>query len=152
MTAGLNRVFLVGNLTRDPELRYVSSGVAVTDLGLAVNERRKNAEGEWTEETTFLDVTLWRRQAEIANQYLSKGSPVLIEGRLKLDSWETPEGEKRYKLRVVSDRMQMLGKPGGGGGSPPSRNESEYSQPAESFESSGVASGTQPQQGDDIPF
>ena len=151
--ASYNRVILVGNLTRDPELRYVGNGTAVTDIGLAINDRRKNADGEWVEETTFVDVTLWARQAEVANQYLSKGSPVLIEGRLKFDTWENSEGQKRSKLRVVGERMQMLGgKPGGGSGNPSSGNESEYSQPAESFESSGLASPTKPQQGDDIPF
>ena len=84
--ASFNRVILLGNLTRDPELRYLPSGMAVTDIGLAVNDRRKNANGEWVEETTFVDVTLWGRTAEVASEYLSKGSPVLIEGRLKLDT------------------------------------------------------------------
>jgi single-strand DNA-binding protein len=106
--ASYNRVILVGNITRDIELRYTQSGMAVTDLGLAVNDRRKTQSGEWIDETTFVDVTLWGRQAEIASEYLSKGSPVLIEGRLKLDTWEQ-EGQKRSKLRVIGERMQMLG-------------------------------------------
>lgn len=114
--ASYNRVILVGNLTRDPELRYTSGGTAVTDVGLAVNDRRKTASGEWQDETTFVDVTLWARQAEVANEYLSKGSQILIEGRLKLDTWETKEGQKRSKLHVVGERMQMLGGRGGGGG------------------------------------
>ncbi len=114
--ASYNRVILVGNVTRDPELRYIASGTAVTDLGLAINDRRKNANGEWVEETTFVDVTLWGRQAEVAGEYLSKGSPVLIEGRLQLDTWETSEGQKRSKLKVVGQRMQMLGTRVGGGG------------------------------------
>ncbi|MFI4875584.1 MAG: single-stranded DNA-binding protein [Blastopirellula sp. JB062] len=113
--ASYNRVILVGNLTRDVELRYIQSGSAVTELGLAVNDRRKTASGEWVDETTFVDVTLWGRTAEIAGEYLSKGSPVLIEGRLKLDSWET-DGQKRSKLRVVGEKMQMLGARGQGGG------------------------------------
>lgn len=116
--ASFNRVILVGNLTRDPELRYIPSGTAVTDIGLAVNDRRKNAQGEWVEETTFIDVTLWARTAEVASEYLSKGSSVLIEGRLKLDTWEK-EGKKQSKLRVVGEKMQMLsgkGQGGGGGG------------------------------------
>jgi len=113
--ASYNRVILVGNLTRDPELRYIPSGTAVTDIGLAVNDRRKNANGEWVEETTFVDVTLWGRQAEVASEYLSKGSPALIEGRLKLDTWETSDGQKRSKLKVVGERMQMLGAPRGAG-------------------------------------
>jgi len=113
--ASFNRVILVGNLTRDPELRYIASGTAVTDIGLAVNDRRKTATGEWVEETTFVDVTLWGRQAETASEYLTKGSPVLIEGRLKLDTWET-DGQKRSKLKVIGERMQFLGGRGAGGG------------------------------------
>src|SRR5580765_1657522 len=112
--ASFNRVILLGNVTRDIELRYIGNGTAVTDLGLAVNDRRKNDKGEWIEETTFVDVTLWGRTAEVAGEYLSKGSPVLIEGRLKLDTWEK-DGKKNSKLRVVGERMQMLGNKGGGG-------------------------------------
>jgi single-strand DNA-binding protein len=107
-------VILVGNLTRDPELRYIPSGTAVTEVGLAVNDRRKSSSGEWIEETTFIDVTLWGRTAEVASEYLNKGSSVLIEGRLKLDTWEK-DGKKNYKLRVIGERMQMLGGKGGGG-------------------------------------
>src|SRR3954452_10406173 len=120
--ASFNRVVLVGNLTRDPELRYIPSGTAVTEIGLAVNDRRKGANGEWIEETTFVDVTLWSRTAEIASEYLNKGSSVLIEGRLKLDTWEK-DGKKNSKLRVIGERMQMLGGkgPGGGGGPHSSR-------------------------------
>lgn len=114
--ASFNKVILLGNVTRDPELRYISSGTAVTDIGLAVNDRRKNAQGEWIEETTFVDVTLWGRTAEVAGEYVSKGSPLLIEGRLKLDQWEK-DGKKNSKLRVVCDRMQLLGARGGEGGS-----------------------------------
>ena len=98
----------MGNVTRDPELRYIASGSAVTEIGLAVNDRRKGPNGDWIEETTFVDVTLWARTAEIASEYLTKGSPVLIEGRLKLDTWEK-DGKKNSKLRVVGERMQMLG-------------------------------------------
>jgi single-strand DNA-binding protein len=113
--ASFNRVILVGNLTRDPELRYTPTNTPVTEIGLAVNDRRKNANGEWVEETTFVDVTLWARTAEVASEYLTKGSSVMIEGRLKLDTWET-DGQKRSKLRVVGERMQMLGGRGGDGG------------------------------------
>ena len=129
--ASYNRVVLVGNLTRDVELKYTQSGTAVTDIGLAVNDRRKTQTGEWVDETTFVDVTLWGRTAEVAGEYMSKGSSVLIEGRLRLDTWET-EGQKRSKLRVVCERMQMLGGRGGGGGRRPAdeHDESEYSQPA----------------------
>jgi single-strand DNA-binding protein len=117
--ASFNRVILLGNLTRDPELRYTQSGLAVTDIGLAVNDKRKNQSGEWIEETTFVDITLWGRTAEIAGEYLSKGSPALFEGRLKLDTWEK-DGQKHSKLKVVGERLQLLGggKGGGGGGRP----------------------------------
>ena len=131
--ASFNRVILMGNLTRDVELRYTPSGTPVTEIGLAVNDRRKSQSGEWVEETTFVDITLWGRTAEVASEYLSKGSPILVEGRLKLDTWET-EGQKRSKLRVVGERMQMLGGRGGGGGGGdrPQQHysESEFSAPA----------------------
>ena len=106
--ASYNRVMLIGNLTRDIELRHTPGGTAVTDMGMAVNDRRKNAQGEWVDEVTYVDVTLWGRTAEIAAEYLRKGSPVFIEGRLKLDSWEA-DGQKKYKLRVVGERLQLLG-------------------------------------------
>ena len=108
--ASFNRVILVGNLTRDPELRHIPSGTAVSEIGLAVNDRVKR-NNDWVDETTFVDVTLWARTAEVASEYLSKGSPVLIEGRLKLDRWEK-DGQKFSKLRVVGERMQMLGSRG----------------------------------------
>jgi len=134
--ASYNRVILLGNVTRDPELRYIPSGTAVTTLGLAVNDRYKNSSGEWVEEPTFVDVTLWGRTAEIATEYLSKGSPVLVEGRLRLDSWEK-DGQKFSKLKVVGDRMQLLGTRGGGSGGgrpagPRPSSQSQYSQPDES--------------------
>jgi single-strand DNA-binding protein len=113
--ASFNRVILLGNVTRDPELRYIPSGTAVTEIGLAVNDRRKGPNGDWIEETTFVDVTLWGRTAEIASEYLNKGAPVLIEGRLKLDTWEK-DGKKNSKLRVIGEKMQLLGAKGGGGG------------------------------------
>ncbi|MCO6454914.1 MAG: single-stranded DNA-binding protein, partial [Pirellulaceae bacterium] len=113
--ASFNRVILLGNLTRDIELKYTPGGTAVTEVGLAVNDRRKNQNGDWVEETTFVDVTFWGRTAEVASEYLGKGSSVLIEGRLKLDTWET-DGQKRSKLRVVAERMQMVGGRGGSGG------------------------------------
>ena len=148
--ASYNRVILVGNITRDIELKYTQSNLAVTDVGLAVNDRRKNQNGEWIEETTFVDVTLWGRQAEVAGEYLGKGAPVLIEGRLKLDTWET-DGQKRSKLRVVGERMQMLGGRGGGGGPHSSSSNSSsnaYSEPA-AAKSDAAPSGA-PE--DDIPF
>jgi len=151
--ASFNRVILMGNLTRDVELRYTPSGTPVTEIGLAVNDRRKSQSGEWVEETTFVDITLWGRTAEVASEYLSKGSPILVEGRLKLDTWET-EGQKRSKLRVVGERMQMLGGRGGGGGGGGDRpqqqySEEEFSAPA-AAEHAGGHSADPPQ--DDIPF
>lgn len=112
--ASFNRVVLLGNLTRDPELRYIPSGTAVSDISLAINDRVKR-NNEWVEETTFVDVTLWGRTAEVANEYLSKGSSVLVEGRLKLESWEK-DGQKRSKLKVIGEKMQMVGGRGGGSG------------------------------------
>lgn len=113
--ASYNRVILMGNLTRDVQLRYTPSGTPVTEIGMAVNDRRKGQNGEWIDETTFVEVTFWGRTAEVAAEYLSKGSPVFVEGRLKLDTWEK-EGQKNYKLRVVCDRMQLLGGREGAGG------------------------------------
>lgn len=106
--ASYNRVILMGNLTRDIDLRHTPGGTAVTDMAMAVNDRRKNAQGEWVDDVTYVDVTLWGRTAEIASEYLRKGSPVFIEGRLKLHTWES-EGQKRSKLRVVGERLQLLG-------------------------------------------
>lgn len=131
--ASYNRVILVGNVTRDIELKYTQGGTAVTDVGMAVNDRRKNAAGDWVDEVTFVDVTLWGRTAEVASEYLGKGSPILIEGRLKLDTWET-DGQKRSKLRVVCDRMQMLGGGGGGGNSGGGGGASRRSAPSEASE------------------
>jgi len=116
--ANVNKVILIGNLTRDPEVRYTPKGNAVAELGLAINRFFTQDNGEKREETTFVDVTLWGRQAELAQQYLQKGRPVYIEGRLQLDSWEDKQsGQKRSKLRVVGEVMQFLGgREGGGGG------------------------------------
>lgn len=113
--ASFNRVILMGNVTRDIDVKYLQSGTAVTEVGLAVNDKRKNQQGEWIEEVTYVDITLWGRTAEIAGEYLTKGAPVLIEGRLKLDSWEK-DGKKNYKLRVVGENMRLLGSKGGGRG------------------------------------
>jgi single-strand DNA-binding protein len=154
--ASFNRVILVGNLTRDPELRYIPSGTAVSEIGLAVNDRIKRND-QWIEEVTFVDVTLWGRTAEVANEYLSKGSSVLIEGRLKLHTWEK-EGQKHSKLRVTCDRMQMLGGKsggGGGGGRParggePSQQYDEGPQQFDEAEQFSRAGGPPPN--DDIPF
>jgi single-strand DNA-binding protein len=115
--ASFNKVILVGNLTRDPEVRYTTGGTAVTELGLAVSRQwTDRGSNERKEETTFVDVTLWGRTAEIAGEYLAKGRPVLIEGRLQLDQWEDKEtGQKRSKLKVVGETLQLLGSRGDGG-------------------------------------
>jgi len=113
--ASYNKVLLMGNLTRDPEVRYTPKGTAIANLGLAVNRVYTTDAGEQKEEVTFVDIEVWGRQAETAGQYLSKGRPVFVEGRLKLDSWEDKEsGQKRNKLKVVAERVQFLGAPRGG--------------------------------------
>jgi single-strand DNA-binding protein len=116
--ASFNKVILLGNLTRDPEVRYTPKGTAVTELGMAVNRVYTAENGEKREETTFVDVTLWGRTAEIAGEYLKKGRPVFIEGRLQLDTWDDKQsGQKRSKLKVVGEGLQLIGgRPGGGGG------------------------------------
>ena len=118
--ASFNKVILLGNLTRDPEIRYTPKGSAVCDLGIAVNRQYTLENGERREEVTYVDVVLWARLAEIAAEYLKKGRPVFIEGRLQLDTWDDKQsGQKRSKLRVIGETMQMLGSRTGGGGSPP---------------------------------
>jgi single-strand DNA-binding protein len=116
MAASLNRVLLMGNLTRDPEVRYTPKGNAVGDLGLAVNDSYKAQDGTIKETVTFINVEVWGRQAETCKQYLAKGRAVFIEGQLKLDQWETPQGEKKSQLRVRADRVQFLGGGSGQGG------------------------------------
>ena len=111
--ASYNRVIVIGNLTRDPELRRVPSGAAVCELRLAISETFRNKEGQRVERPVFVDVTLWERLAEIAVDYLTKGSPVFIEGRLQYDEWKTPQDETRSKLRIVGTRLQLIGTPPG---------------------------------------
>ncbi len=115
--ASFNKVMLLGNLTRDPEVKYTPKGSAVADIGLAVNRTYTTDGGEKREETTFVDVTMWGRQAEIAGEYLKKGRPLFVEGRLQLDTWDDKQtGQKRSKLRVVCENFQMLGSRDGGEG------------------------------------
>jgi single-strand DNA-binding protein len=132
--ASFNKVILLGNLTRDPEVRYTPKGTAVTELGMAVNRVYTAENGEKREETTFVDVTLWGRTAEIAGEYLRKGRPVFIEGRLQLDTWDDKQsGQKRSKLKVVGEGLQLLGAPrsaGGGGGGDEESGGSRSSKPA----------------------
>src|SRR6184192_2509405 len=108
--ASFNKVILLGNLTRDPEVRYTPKGSAVCDLGIAINRQYTLDSGEKREEVTYVDVVLWSRLAEIAGEYLKKGRPVFIEGRLQLDTWDDKQsGQKRSKLRVIGETMQLLG-------------------------------------------
>lgn len=107
--ASLNKIFLIGNLTRDPELRYIPSGSAVTTFTVAVN-RVYIQQGEKKEEVSYIKVVAWAKMAETCGEYLAKGSPVFVEGRLQSRSWETPQGEKRSALEVIAERVQFLGK------------------------------------------
>ncbi len=156
--ANVNKVILIGNITRDPEVRHTPKGTAVTDLGIAVNRVYSSEQGDKREETTFVDVTLWGRQAELAGEYLTKGRPVYIEGRLQMDSWEDKaSGQKRSKLKVVGETMQFLGGRGDGGGqsgggasSGGSRSGNDnYSSSQESQSGGG---GSAHDDDDDIPF
>ncbi len=108
--ANLNKVFLIGNLTRAPEIRYTPAGVAVANLGLAVNRRFRDKNGELKEDVCFLTVTVWDKQAEACCQYLQKGSPIFVEGVLQSRSWETTDGQKRSTIDVRAERIQFLGK------------------------------------------
>lgn len=158
--ANLNKVMLIGNLTRDPELRHTPKGTAVAELGLAINRVWMDDQKGKQEETTFVDVTLWGRQAELAQQYLTKGRPVYIEGRLNLDTWDDKAtGQKRSKLKVIGENLQFLssgqGAQGGGG-----QNSGGFSQPSARApqQRSGPPQGASPapmddfQEDDDIPF
>lgn len=159
--ANVNKVMLLGNITRDLEVRYTPKGTAVCDLGMAVNRYRTGDNGERIEEVTFVDVTLWGRQAELAGQYLAKGRAVFIEGRLQFDQWDDKQtGQKRSKLRVVGENMQFIGGSGGpggnqGGGSagPPSQSSShEGGQSAPPAQGGAPAADSFDNDEDDIPF
>lgn len=136
--ASLNKVFLIDNLTRPPELRYTPSGTAVSDLRLAVNRSYTTQGGDRREETCFLTVVVWGKQAETAAQYLDKGSPILVEGRLQTRDWETKDGQRRNVVEVVAERVQFLGR--GRGAAPPQ----EGGEVPAAEESPGEA--------DDVPF
>ncbi|MCW1923273.1 single-stranded DNA-binding protein [Luteolibacter arcticus] len=167
--ANLNKVMLIGNLTRDPEVRYTPKGTAVGDLGLAVNRRVSDGNGNWSDETTFVDITVWGTNAENAQKFLTKGRGVFVEGRLQMDTWEDKQsGQKRSKLKVVAEVLQFLpdgkqgaGGSGGGGGPRPGNGEGgnggSYSQ--QPRQSSGPPQGASPagsgeyhDEEDDIPF
>ena len=157
--ASYNKVLLLGNLTRDPEVRYTPKGSAVADLGIAVNRQYTLDTGEKREEVTFVDVTFWGRTAEIAGEYLKKGRSVFIEGRLQLDTWDDKQsGQKRSKLKVIGEMMQMLGaRPGGGGGGDEGGGE-EFSGRGSRSSGAGARSAPPPKSGspepddDEIPF
>ena len=164
--ANLNKVMLIGNVTRDPEIKYTPQGRAVTDIGIAVNRVYTPEGGERREETTYIDVTLWGRTAETAAEYCKKGRSVYVEGRLQLDTWEDKtSGQKRSKLRVVAENYQLLdrrpgGAPGGQGGGdeeyserPPQRREpTGGGSGGGGFQSGRSAAPQAPIEEDDIPF
>ena len=155
--ANLNKVLLMGNLTRDPEVRYTPKGTAVTELGIAVNRIYTGENGEKREEVTFVDVTVWGRTAENVGEYLRKGRPVFIEGRLQLDSWEDKQsGQKRNKLKVVADNVQFLGSRGssGGGGGPEEGDEAPRSSTGGGARNAPAPKSSGPAEPDDdeIPF
>ncbi|CAI8269259.1 MAG: Single-stranded DNA-binding protein [Opitutia bacterium UBA7350] len=150
--ASFNKVILIGNLTRDPEMRVTANGLSICKLGLAVNRSYKTRDGERREEATFVDIDAFDKQAEVISKYMSKGSPILVEGRLKFDQWES-EGQKRSKLSVVLDRFEFIGgsrdQDQGGGyeqSSPPAR--SSGSAPATPSDQTGDASGLD----EEVPF
>jgi single-strand DNA-binding protein len=150
--ANFNKVMLLGNITRDPEIKYTPKGTAVTDIGLAINRVYTTDGGEKREDTTFVDVTLWGRTAEIVNQYCKKGSPLFIEGRLQLDSWEDKQtGQKRSKLRVVGEGIQLLGsRPSQSSSSPD--DEPPAQRPAKSRDAAPERADSEQAGDDDIPF
>jgi single-strand DNA-binding protein len=157
--ANLNKVMLIGNLTRDPELRYTPSGRAVADISLAINRVWVNDAGQKQEDTTFVDVTLWGRQAELAQQYLTKGRGAYVEGRLQMDTWDDKEtGKKRSRLKVVGDTLQFLpdgrGAAGGAGGGAPQQQRSNGPQAQRSAPPQGASAAPAEdfQEEDDIPF
>lgn len=127
----LNNVLLMGNLTKDPEVKYIPSGKAVGDLRLAVNRKYRTGSGEDKDETCFVNIVVWGRQAETCGEYLKKGSSVFIEGRLQYDEWEK-DGQRQNRLRVVANRVQFMGSPGGGS------RRSEPSEPSESVGATAV--------------
>ncbi len=150
----INRVILTGNLTRDPELRSTPSGTSVCSLRLAVNSRRKNASGEWIDKPNYFDITVWGAQGENCSNYLSKGRPVAIDGRLEWREWEAKDGTKRQNVEVIADSVQFLGSRDGGGGGGGEGNGNGFTAgsdvPADTSDFDGAAVGSSGD--DDIPF
>ena len=128
--ASFNKVILLGNLTRDPQLSYLPSQTPVCEFGLAINHRWRGPNGEQKEEVCFIDCRVYGKQAETFNQSMAKGRPVLIEGRLQLDQWEDKEGQKRSRHRVLVDRFQFVGSPGQGGAPRPAQNQANRQPPS----------------------
>lgn len=148
--ASLNKVFLAGNLTRDPELRYTPGGSAVADLNLAVSRTYLTKSSEQREEVCFVRIVVWGKQAQSSAQYLSKGSPVLVEGRLQYDTWESKDGEKRSQIKVQAERVQFLGRPKGAeGGAMPASAQGGY---VDSYAPDISPAPVEPDMEDDIPF
>jgi single-strand DNA-binding protein len=149
--ANFNKVILAGNLTRDPELRYTPKGTAIARLGMAINRNWKSETGETKEEVTFVDVDAWGRQAEVIAQYMKKGRPLLVEGRLKLDQWEDKNThQKQSKLRVVLESFSFLDSRGGGDGAPAVRPAASAAAPGAAAEA--PESEAAPPVEDDVPF
>ena len=165
----LNKVQLMGNITRDPEVRYTPKGTAVTDIGLAINRNYSTDDGDRREETTFVDITFWGRQAEVIGEYMKKGRPLYVEGRLQLDQWEDKNsGQQRSRLKVIGDNFQFLGgrdeggQRGGGQGQQSSQQVAPQQQPQQSQQSQQSQQQAPAQQNydpippsdddDDIPF
>ena len=143
-----NKIIIVGNLGRDPELRYTPQGTAVCNFSMATNERRRDKSGEMQDITTWFRITLWGRQAENASKYLTKGNPVYIEGRLKLDEWTDRDGNTRQTLDVTATDMQFLGR----GAQTEGMSAAAGGGDSNSFESSGSDSGGSDSGDDEIPF
>jgi single-strand DNA-binding protein len=152
--ASFNKVILLGNLTRDPEVRYTPKGSAVCDLGIAVNRQYTLESGEKREEVTYVDVVLWSRLAEIAGEYLKKGRPIFIEGRLQLDTWDDKQsGQKRSKLRVIGETMQLLGsRPAAAGGAAEGAEEDRQSRAPKTTAPPPKSSAPAEPDDDEIPF
>ena len=153
MAASLNRVFLMGNITRDPELRYVPSGTAVVNFDLAVNRVYLTPSGEKKEEASFIRIVVWGRRAEVCAEYLSKGSPVFIEGRIRSRSWETQDGQRRSTIEVVANNVQFLRSSKGKGPVPPAGAVAPEETPRKEVESIDLDNNA-PKAGseDEIPF
>lgn len=155
--ASYNKVLLMGNLTRDPELRFTANNQPVAQIGLAVNRHYTSSTGEKREEVTFVDCDAWGRTAELINQYFSKGRPIFIEGRLRLDQWEDQQGQKRSRLKVVIENFQFVDSKGGGGGEGGGGDRSEArssgaARPTRTAGAAGASGPHQPIDEEDIPF